>query len=146
MSSLCITIVSQYLAGRTAKLIYAFSAHYWPEPELFKPDRFIDTEEYRWNRDAFVPFSAGARSCVGQKFAQVEIVCTCDLSTLMPYLADSLVMLGILVNLIRKYRICLHPEDVDTQETLQEKQARILRASSRLTLTPLNLRLSFERR
>jgi len=90
MSSLCITIVSPYLADRTAKLIYVFSAHYWPEPELFKPDRFIDTEEYRWNRDAFVPFSAGARSCVGQKFAQVEIVCTCDLSTLIPYLADFL--------------------------------------------------------
>lgn len=51
-----------------------FAAYYWPEPEEFKPDRFIDTEEYKYDRDAFVPFSSGARSCVGRKFAEVEMV------------------------------------------------------------------------
>lgn len=49
-------------------------AYYWPEPEEFKPDRFIDTETYKYDRDAFIPFSSGARSCVGRKFAEVEMV------------------------------------------------------------------------
>lgn len=49
-------------------------AFYWPAPEEFKPDRFIDTETYKYDRDAFIPFSSGARSCVGRKFAEVEMV------------------------------------------------------------------------
>lgn len=50
-------------------------AFFWPDPEEFKPDRFIDTDDYKYNRDAFLPFSAGARSCVGRKFAEIELVC-----------------------------------------------------------------------
>jgi len=99
----------------------------WPEPEVFRPDRFIDTDEYKWNRDAFIPFSAGARSCVGQKFSQVEVVC-------------------ILVTLCRRYRIKLLPEDLVEGESLMDRQRRVLRNRSRITLTPLNLRLAFERR
>ncbi len=63
------------LRGRLSLNSTALSASLWSEPETFKPDRFIDTDDYKWNRDAFIPFSAGARSCVGQKFSQVEIVC-----------------------------------------------------------------------
>lgn len=49
-------------------------AVYWPEPEEFKPERFIDTDEYKWDRDSFMPFSAGARACIGRKFSEVEMV------------------------------------------------------------------------
>jgi cytochrome P450 len=44
----------------------------WESPNEFKPDRFIDTPTYKWNRAAFMPFSGGVRSCIGQRFAQVE--------------------------------------------------------------------------
>lgn len=30
---------------------------YWPEPYMFKPERFMED----WNKDAFLPFSGGAR-------------------------------------------------------------------------------------
>ncbi|KAF7296923.1 F-box domain-containing protein [Mycena indigotica] len=48
---------------------------YWPEPEEFRPERFIDTESYRWPRDAFLAFSAGPRNCIGQRFALTEGAC-----------------------------------------------------------------------
>nr|GAT59260.1 predicted protein [Mycena chlorophos] len=49
--------------------------HWGADTEEFKPERFIDTESYRWPRDAFAAFSAGPRSCIGQKFALTESVC-----------------------------------------------------------------------
>jgi len=100
---------------------------YWPEPEVFKPDRFLTTTPDDVSREAFIPFSAGARSCVGQKFAQVEIV-------------------AILVNLCRSYRIKILPKDDVKGETREERQTRLLRNVSRLTSTPLNLGLAFEKR
>jgi len=45
----------------------------WKNPDEFIPERFL--EETRENGDepfAFVPFSAGARNCIGQKFALNE--------------------------------------------------------------------------
>ncbi|KAJ7671721.1 hypothetical protein B0H17DRAFT_888382, partial [Mycena rosella] len=51
---------------------------YWgPDPSEFKRERFVDTETYRWPRDACKPaftnhpsfaFSGGPRSCIGQRF------------------------------------------------------------------------------
>jgi cytochrome P450 len=37
----------------------------WPEPLLFRPDRFKDSA----HRDRWIPFSAGPRVCVGQQLA-----------------------------------------------------------------------------
>ncbi|EDV97038.1 cytochrome P450 4d8 [Drosophila grimshawi] len=46
-------------------------ALYFPEPELFKPERHENGE--RSSNFAYVPFSAGPRNCIGQKFAQLEM-------------------------------------------------------------------------
>ncbi|KAJ9113869.1 hypothetical protein QFC19_000062 [Naganishia cerealis] len=46
-------------------------ARYWKNPDSFLPERFL--EDY--DRDAFAPFSAGARACIGRKFSEVENVC-----------------------------------------------------------------------
>ncbi|KAH7096883.1 cytochrome P450 [Auriculariales sp. MPI-PUGE-AT-0066] len=43
----------------------------WPNPEIFKPERFLDPE---WPRDAFVAFSSGPRACIGRRFAETEAV------------------------------------------------------------------------
>ncbi|KAK4700727.1 hypothetical protein P7C70_g5514, partial [Phenoliferia sp. Uapishka_3] len=49
------------------------NALYWgDDPTSFNPERFIDTEEKKWNRDAFVPFAVGQRACIGRSFAVVE--------------------------------------------------------------------------
>ena len=44
---------------------------YWDEPELFKPERWETMDEERV-RFAFLPFSAGGRNCIGQRFATIE--------------------------------------------------------------------------
>lgn len=63
-------------AGANVRLD-VFSLHhspmYWGEDTTsFDPSRFVDTEGRKWNRDAFVPFSAGQRACIGKSFAMVE--------------------------------------------------------------------------
>ncbi|EJT99806.1 cytochrome P450 [Dacryopinax primogenitus] len=65
---------------------------WWGEDaEEFRPDRFLDTAEYKWPRDAFMPFSLGARACIGARFATLE----------------GMLILSLLV---REYEICLTPE------------------------------------
>ena len=39
-----------------------YPARYWEDPHTFKPDRFMG----EWDKDAFIPFSGGARGCIGR--------------------------------------------------------------------------------
>ncbi|KAK7038732.1 hypothetical protein VNI00_010617 [Paramarasmius palmivorus] len=49
---------------------------YWGDDAVdFNPDKFIDTDSYRWPREAFMAFSHGPRNCIGQRFAMTEVVC-----------------------------------------------------------------------
>ncbi|KAG8765843.1 hypothetical protein FRC12_007253 [Ceratobasidium sp. 428] len=45
-----------------------YNPTYWPDPERFSPARFAEP----YNKDAFLAFSAGHRSCIGRKFAETE--------------------------------------------------------------------------
>jgi hypothetical protein len=40
------------------------AAKYWDEPDAFKPERFLG----EWPKHAFIPFSAGVRSCIGRRY------------------------------------------------------------------------------
>lgn len=47
----------------------------FPEPLLFKPERFLD-EEGKCNgeqKEKLIPFSTGPRSCIGQSLAKMEL-------------------------------------------------------------------------
>ncbi|MEO7385723.1 MAG: cytochrome P450, partial [Gammaproteobacteria bacterium] len=60
----------------------------WPDPERFDPDRFDEARSPPVDRYAFVPFSAGARRCIGEYFSFVEM--QMHLALLAPRFAPSL--------------------------------------------------------
>ena len=48
-------------------------ARYFKDPETFNPDRFLDPEQEEMMNQAYIPFATGPRSCIGQRFALMEL-------------------------------------------------------------------------
>jgi cytochrome P450 len=46
---------------------------WYPEPDRFDPERFADEAVRSRPRFAFYPFGGGARQCIGEPFARLEI-------------------------------------------------------------------------
>jgi cytochrome P450 len=44
----------------------------WTDPEAFRPERFEPGSEEQKNKFAYLPFSAGPRTCLGNSFAMIE--------------------------------------------------------------------------
>lgn len=62
----CPILISPWLLHRHRSL--------WKDPDAFNPDRFETDEGKQSAREAFIPFSAGPRVCVGAAFAAQEAV------------------------------------------------------------------------
>jgi cytochrome P450 len=45
---------------------------FFPEPDAFRPERWLDGLEKRLPRGAFIPFGLGSRKCIGSSFAMME--------------------------------------------------------------------------
>lgn len=64
------------IPARSDVLLSVYSMHrhpdYWPDPETFDPERFLG--ESQRPSSAYLPFGAGARSCLGSRFGTQEAV------------------------------------------------------------------------
>ncbi len=59
-----IVLISMYATHRDPR--------FFPEPEAFRPERWLDGLEKRLPRGAFIPFGMGSRKCIGAAFAMME--------------------------------------------------------------------------
>ncbi|KAG5731294.1 putative cytochrome P450, partial [Termitomyces sp. T112] len=101
-----------------------YNSRYWKDPMSFKPSRFLEKD---WPRDAFLPFSAGARACLGRRFFETEGI-------------------AILTMLVSRYKIQVKDEPQFAGETFEQRKDRILACKAGLTLTPIRVPLEFKLR
>jgi cytochrome P450 len=47
---------------------------FWPDPDVFRPERFAPENEAERPRFAYMPFAAGPRHCIGETFALYEML------------------------------------------------------------------------
>lgn len=71
-----ITLGGYHIPARTIVGIQAYHVHrderFYPDPEKYDPDRFLQENTEKRHPYAYIPFSAGPRNCIGQKFALLE--------------------------------------------------------------------------
>ncbi|KAK6639165.1 hypothetical protein RUM43_007435 [Polyplax serrata] len=69
--------LKEYLVpAKTEIVLVLYAIHrnpdVYPEPDKFDPDRFLPEAVESRHSFAYIPFSAGQRNCIGQKFAMLE--------------------------------------------------------------------------
>ena len=71
-----VEIGRHFVPRGTVLLVSPFVIHHraevWPDPDRFDPDRFLPEAEAARPRCAYLPFSAGPRTCIGNLFALME--------------------------------------------------------------------------
>ncbi|KAF8726525.1 hypothetical protein AX14_007768 [Amanita brunnescens Koide BX004] len=100
-----------------------YNPRYWKDPHIFNPSRFLG----EWDRNAFLPFSAGARACLGRRFTELE-------------------SLAVLCMIVSSYRIEIKDEPQFVGESLEARKERVLRTSQGMTVRPERVPLTFKRR
>ncbi|XP_033345725.1 cytochrome P450 4C1-like [Bombus vosnesenskii] len=65
------------LPSSTEVLVDIYNIHrdprYWPNPDIFDPDRFLPENSKSRHPYVYVPFGAGSRNCIGKRFAMLEL-------------------------------------------------------------------------
>ncbi|XP_067118898.1 cytochrome P450 4c3-like [Centruroides vittatus] len=104
------------LPAKSSLVINIYGIHHNPtvfeNPEVFDPDRFLPENCEKRHPFAFVPFSAGPRNCIGQRFAMRE-------------------MKTVLSNVIRHFRV----KSLDHRDKIFESADVILRPKFGIKMT-----------
>ncbi|KAJ8915093.1 hypothetical protein NQ315_014348 [Exocentrus adspersus] len=102
------TVSGHTIPKSTNILIFIYDLHrspdFWPNPLKFDPNRFLPENIAKRHPYAFLPFSAGSRNCIGQKYGFLEVK-------------------AALCSILRKFRL----EPVDTPESVKYKSDIVLR-------------------
>ena len=87
---------------------------YWTDPYKFMPERWLDNgSKKRHHPFTFLPFSAGGRNCIGERFARIEAQL-------------------ILVNLIRRFQVKLAPSMQGTE--LEYRSSLTIKSNPRVEI------------
>jgi cytochrome P450 len=66
------------IPARSVVILSPYVTHrhpsFWPDPEVFNPDRFLPGRSADRPRFAWYPFLGGPHQCIGQEFAMMEMV------------------------------------------------------------------------
>ena len=99
-----IVLISMYTTHRDER--------FFPEPDAFRPERWLDGLEKRLPRGAFIPFGMGSRKCIGASFAMTE-------ATLL------------LATIARRWRFDIGPDEIETHPSITLRPASAVTASVR---------------
>ena len=122
-----------------------FTAKYWHDPNAFNPDRFLGD----WDRDAFIPFSTGPRSCIGKRYARIffhlKKVSGNEYSFTVRFAEiESITTLALMVI---HYEISVTENPIFAHETWEQRRDRVMDAvQGTLTVGPTGVPLTFKRR
>jgi cytochrome P450 len=102
------TIRGTHLPKGHIVLISMYATHrderFFPEPDAFRPERWLDGLEKRLPRGAFIPFGMGSRKCIGASFAMMEAAL-------------------LLATIARRWRFELVPAAIATQPSITLRPA-----------------------
>lgn len=70
-------IAGEHISGDICVSVPAYAAHrdpaIFPDPEAYRPERWLEKEEVTQPmRAVFIPFSTGARACIGRNVTMIE--------------------------------------------------------------------------
>ncbi|RAL01237.1 cytochrome P450 [Aspergillus ibericus CBS 121593] len=69
-------ILGQWIPGDTSVSMPIYAAHrdpeIFPDPEEYRPERWLDDEARKRMEPYFIPFSTGARGCLGRNISYLE--------------------------------------------------------------------------
>lgn len=94
----------------------------WPDPDVFKPERFAPETGQKYHPQAYFPFGAGSRICIGMPFANLEarILLATILQRYVPRLAPGFpVVPQPMVTLFPKFGLQMILEPAARVETTQ---------------------------
>jgi len=106
---------SYVIPAGASVIVHAYTLHrnpeIYPKPDEFIPERFSKEASAERHPFAFVPFSAGPRNCIGQKYAMLElkltiidIVTNFELISVEPIKVNSYIILSANNGIIMKLK------------------------------------------